>query len=299
MIPVDKKLRESAMGTIGRCYSYYGSKDKNEWCYTRKKDGSFASSDCGSYDGYETNWCCPEKYKCSASGASSSGCNPSALGKYISDFVKSKNGRKVYSDKQGSATCWDLAWGAMEHAAKAGYNPVFYQKESGWADSYVWSSKTVPIEEAQPGDIAQFKGWSEPYLYAWNPHTAVVTECYKDGDLTTYQQNPNPVAKGVYHPHQKTSGSVTIYRLQTSSRLRLYSQTPQLSVPVLFSGRQFSALAGVCAIAVLLVVASVIVKRQRSWRVHDEAQRELEEGPLLEVNPMTSNLEREEVPADI
>lgn len=261
-VTVTVKLRDSALGNTGKCYSYYGSQKGREWCYTKKSDGSFASSNCDSYDGHKTDWCCPEKVNCRTPGSSSGGCHASALGQYIADFVKSKKGKKVYSAKQGTASCWDLAWGAMESAEKKGLNPIFWQKASHWKDSYAWSSEEVPLQQAKPGDIAQFKGWQEQYKYAWNPHTAVVTECYKDGVLTTYEQNPNPVAQGKYHPHSKTSGSVTIYRLK-SKTLRLNSQTPQLSVLGLQSGN-FSVLAAVCAISGLLVFASFIVKRQRS-----------------------------------
>jgi len=274
-------LRDSGTGSTGHCYSYYGSKKKTEWCYTKKKGGSFASSKCGSYDGHKTDWCCPEKVNCHTSGSSSGGCQASALGQYIADFVKGKKGQKVYSAMQGSASCWDLAWGAMEHAEKKGHNPIFWQKASHWADNNAWSSEVVPLEQAKPGDIAQFKGWKQNFngrsKYAWNPHTAVVTECYKDGVLTTYEQNPDPVAEGKYRPHSKTSGSVTIYRLK-SSTLRLHSQTPQLSVIGLHSG-QFSVLAAVCATAVLLAFASFMVKRQLS--VARSAPPTIEEGALL------------------
>jgi len=186
---------------------------------------------------------------------------------YIANFVKGKAGSKVYSDKQGSAQCWDLAWAAMEQAEKHGYHPEFYQKTSGWKDSYVWSSVSVPIEEAQPGDVAQFGdgGWKEPMRYTWDPHTAVVTECYSDGTLTTHDQNPSPVHEAKYHPHEKTSGSVTIYRLQEKSRLRLYSEMPQPSLLELHSG-QLSVLAGVCAVAGFLAAASFIVKRRSGAR---------------------------------
>jgi len=150
------------------------------------------------------------------------------------------------------------------------YNPVFWQQVSHWADSYVWSSEVVPITQAQPRDIAQ-------YISAWNPHTAVVTECYANGVLTTYEQNPSPVAVGKYHPHSKSFGAVRIYRLESSS-LRLHSQMPQLSVLGLHSG-QLNVLAGVCAITGLLAVASLIVKRQRS--VARSAPPTIEEEALL------------------
>lgn len=143
------------------------------------------------------------------------------MAKAISDFVTSKTGTKVYSKLQGSATCWDLARGAMEHVQKLGYHPVM-------GHSYVWSSKTVPIEQAQPGDIAQFQGWAEQYRWAGNPHTAVVTKCYSKGVLSVLEQNPSPVGVGKYHPNKKSSGHVTIYRLQEKSRLRLYSEMPEL-----------------------------------------------------------------------
>jgi len=200
-----------------------------------------------------------------SSRSSSGSCDASALGQYIANFAKGKKGQKVYSAKQGSASCWDLAWAAMENAEKDGHNPVFWQKASHWADSSAWSDEVVPLEQAKPGDIAQFKGWQEKFKgytkMAWNPHTAVVTECYKDGVLTTYEQNPDPVHEGKYHTASKSSGSVTIYRLK-SSTLRLHSQTPQLSVLGLHSG-QFGVLAAVCAITGLLAFASFIVKRQR------------------------------------
>jgi len=133
-------LRDSGTGNTGKCYSYYGSKKKTEWCYTKKKGGSFASSKCGSYDGHKTDWCCPEKVNCHTSGSSSGSCQASALGQYIADFVKGKKGQKVHSAMQGSASCWDLAWGAMEHAEKKGHNPIFWQKASHWADNNAWSS---------------------------------------------------------------------------------------------------------------------------------------------------------------
>lgn len=285
------KLRDSGMGERGKCYSYYGSKEKPQWCYTTNGDskGSFASSNCASYNGYKTTWCCPEKYKCKASGSSSSSsssgsgaCKASKLGEYISNFVKGKTGRKVYSDQQGTASCWDLAKAAMEQAAKHGYNPVQPP------DSYVWSTKTVDVTDAQPGDIAQFKGWQENVdgysMSAWNPHTAVVTECYKDGVLTVHQQNPSAVAEGKYHPGKEQSGSVTIYRLQ-SSRLRLYSQKPQLSV-FGFHSEQFNVLAGVASVAGLLALASFIVKRQRT--VAQRSPPSPEEGPFLEVESIES-----------
>jgi len=146
-----------------------------------------------------------------------------------------------------------------------GYHPEFYQQVSHWKDAYAWSSEVVPIEQAQPGDIAQFTSWKEPMIYTWDTHTAVVTECYKDGVLTTHDQNPSPVHEAQYHPHQKTSGGVKIYRLKETSRLRLYSKEPQPSVLELHSG-QISVLAGVCAIAGLLAAASFIVKRRSDAR---------------------------------
>jgi len=216
-----------------------------------------------------------------SSSSSSGSCDASALSQYIANFAKGKKGQKVYSAKQGSASCWDLAWAAMENAEKDGHNPVFWQKASHWADSSAWSDEVVPLEQAKPGDIAQFKGWQEKFKgytkMAWNPHTAVVTECYKDGVLTTYEQNPTPVHEGKYHTASKSSGSVTIYRLK-SSTLRLHSQTPQLSVLGLHSG-QFSVLAAVCAITGLLAFASFIVKQQRS--VARSAPPTIEEGALL------------------
>ena len=281
------KLRDSSMGERGKCYSFYGSKKKQQWCYTANEDGSFASSNCGSYNGLQTTRCCPEKIKCKASGSSSSSsgsgaCKASKLGEYISNFVKGKTGRKVYSDQQGTATCWDLAKAAMEQAAKHGYNPV--QPPSGT----VWSTEAVDITDAQPGDIAQFKGWQESVdgysMTAWNPHTAVVTECYKDGVLTVHQQNPSAVAEGTYHPGKEQSGSVTIYRLH-NSRLRLYSQQPQLSV-LGFHSEQLNVLAGVGSAASLLALASFIVKRQRT--VAQRSPPSTEEGPFLEVESTQS-----------
>jgi hypothetical protein len=246
------------------CYSYIG--DSSSWCYLKKSDGTFATSNCGSYTGKSDEHCCPGKTACKTS--SSGTCNPSSLGTFIAKFVKSKAGRKVYSKKQGKASCWDLAWGAMEHAQAAGYKPDFYQQSSGWRDSYVWSSEVVPIEQAAPGDIAQFKGWRQAYKYAWNPHTAVVTECFKNCKLPTYEQNPNPVTKGVYIPAQRTSGSVTIYRLKTKSRLRLFSQMPQRGVPGVIG-----VAAGIGAIAGLLASIAFIVKRRRTTpyeNLHEE-----------------------------
>jgi len=156
---------------------------------------------------------------------------------------------------------------------KNGYDPVFYQQETNWRDSYVWSSELVPVEQAQAGDIAQFTGWQEPYLYAWNPHTAIITDFYDAGSdtLTTYQQNPGPVAEAKYHPGQKTSGGITIYRItDRSARLRLYSQTGRLFQT---SSGVLSVTAAVGAITGLLAVASVIVvmvKRRRSGAQNPE-----------------------------
>ena len=162
----------------------------------------------------------------------------------------------------------------MEKAQENGYSPVFYQKETSWSHgSYVWSSEVVPITQAQPGDIAQFTGWKQPYLYAVKPHTAVVTECYKDGTLTAFQQNPGVIAEAKYKPHQKTSGGVTIYRIKSDSRLRLYSQMPQLSDLGRHSS-QLSVLAAVGAITGLLAIA---VKQRRSAAPSESCQ----EGPLL------------------
>jgi len=152
-------------------------------------------------------------------GGRSSRCRPSKLGKYIANFAKRNRGRKVPSRRQGTTSCWDLAYAALEHAKSAGLKPRMPTA------SYVWSSKTVPISQAQPGDIAQFKGWSEKITFpgGWRtksagyPHTAVVTSCYKRGALTTYEQNPSPVKKGVYHPSKRSWGSVTIYRMSSSS----------------------------------------------------------------------------------
>lgn len=125
--------------------------------------------------------------------------------------------------------------------------------------SYTWSTVTVPIEQAQPGDIAQFRGWKEAYLTAWNPHTAVVTDFYHDGTLFTYQQNPNPVAPGNYHPGQKISGGVTIYRIQEDSRLRLFSEMPH--VTDLHQG-MLAVVAGIGSFTGLLAFA-LIAKRRR------------------------------------
>jgi len=160
---------------------------------------------------------------------------------------------------QRTATCFDLALSAIEHAESAGLNPLFYQKATGWKDSYAWSSKVVPVTSAQPGDIAQFKGWKEGYKFAWNPHTAVVTDCYKKGTLQTYEQNPNPVSKGDYHPGQQSSGHVTIYRLTTKSRLRLYSES---YMPSVSDSGVLSVVLGVATATGLLAMILVLVKRR-------------------------------------
>lgn len=54
------KLRDSKLGSINRCWSNYG----NTWCYTRTGSGYYASSKCESYDGYGTDWCCPDRFGC-------------------------------------------------------------------------------------------------------------------------------------------------------------------------------------------------------------------------------------------
>lgn len=287
------KLRGGASGTGGRCYAYFG---KNKWCYTQARDGTFKNSNCGSYNGLGTNLCCPNLYKCKPAAAplpapppgalapigGGGGCRASKLGRFVANFAKSKTGTKVYSKMQRTATCFDLALAAIEHAESAGLNPLFYQKATGWKDAYAWSTKVVPVTSAQPGDIAQFKGWKEGYKIAWNPHTAVVTDCYKNGVLETHEQNPNPVQKGDYHPGQQSSGEVTIYRLLTKSRLRLYEeQNSEAVVPSIFSHAGIlSAVAGGAAATGLLSMVLLAVKRYRSRQRYASANEGSDADPL-------------------
>merc|ERR1711865_688684 len=48
-------------------------------------------------------------------------------------------------------------------------------------------------------------------------HTAVVTKAYSGGGIEVREQNPDKCGKSVYHPGSKTAGSVTIYRMSSSS----------------------------------------------------------------------------------
>lgn len=170
----------------------------------------------------------PKVGSVTGSGASAKTAAGHSLGKFIADWAKAQVGRKIGSDATShrQTECWDLAMAAIEKAKAEGFsiaNPP---------GSYKWSTQTVNYKKAQPGDIAQFKYWSEKITYpggGWSTrstgpvHTAVVTKAFDSGTcgIETYDQNPSPVSKSVYHPCFKNSGSASLifYRLTHSSRL--------------------------------------------------------------------------------
>jgi hypothetical protein len=177
----------------------------------------------------------------------------------------SKNDEYVYSELQSTATCWDLGRTAMEEALKAGY----HIEHGDLGSPYAWSKKVVPYKEAQPGDIAQFAGWQEGFMWAGNPHTAVVVRPYdKETDhhptIHTMDQNPDPVHETDYHPTLRESGRVTIYRIEEfDSSSRLYSA----SVPKLLSTTGMSAKSlGLCAVCALVVALTVGLATKRRWK---------------------------------
>jgi len=198
------------------------------------------------------------------------------VGQFIADWVKTKKGVKVPSKLQGTTQCWDLGMRAIEKAKDAGYPVDHAGLKTG--KPLVWSKTVVKWEDAQPGDIMQFRGWKQKYVFAGNPHTAVVVEGPTDAKrckITTYDQNPHPVKKSVYNRCVKTSGAVTIYRLdQQSSRLRLFSASHT-------SILQSSWTPMIAPLAMLasgtLAMATVLVFRHRTQEPTDNL---LELGPL-------------------
>mmetsp|Transcript_50376 Transcript_50376/g.100182 ORF Transcript_50376/g.100182 Transcript_50376/m.100182 type:complete len:401 (-) Transcript_50376:447-1649(-) len=199
------------------------------------------------------------------------------VGQYMADFVKSNKGQYVYSDAQGSASCWDLAMRAIEEAAKAGY------KVSHTGSSYDWSKQTVSWNNALPGDIMQFQGWRQHIdgysLFAGNPHTAIVIEA-PSGDMckiTAYDQNPAAVHESKYDNCNKNSGHVTIYRvIDKSLRLRLFSaDVPPISGPMANHVPVFA-----CAALMLVAAAAVVwsaLGRRSGGRRTEPANAELSE----------------------
>jgi len=161
---------------------------------------------------------------------------------------------------QGTTSCWDLAMRAIEEAAKEGY-PVKHGGLTG--NPYAWSSTTVAWADARPGDIMQFKGWRQQYMWAANPHTAIVVEAPAGNKckITAYDQNPSPVHETIYDNCKKTSGAVTIYRLDelSSSRLRLFSE----SAALVLQGDSTLMYASLAALAALtLSMATVLACRR-------------------------------------
>lgn len=196
-----------------------------------KTDGCSCTEPCRAEgwcnaDCFEYGWdnCISSDGEAPAPAPGGSDGEAGSAGQFIAAWTKKQFGKLVPSEMQGSTQCWDLAMRALEEAAKAGFRVEHTGLKSG--QSYKWSATTVHWEDAQPGDIMQFRGWRQKYRWAGNPHTAIVIEAPK-GDkcvITAYDQNPDPVHESPYDTCAKISGEVTIYRVGKSpSRLRLFS----------------------------------------------------------------------------
>lgn len=153
-------------------------------------------------------------------------CKPpvtQSLAAHIVSYARSQEGKSV-----DRGQCWDLANEAIKHAKAAGF------KVGSSPSTYVWSSHTVTYQNAQPGDILQFANYHEKSgMWTQSHHTAVVITSFDSlsGGIQVEQQNPGPVSKAMYHPGSKTAGSLTVYRLSSSSTLLQKAVDTTFTIP--------------------------------------------------------------------
>jgi hypothetical protein len=158
-------------------------------------------------------------------------------GQAVLDFANSKKGQKV-----GSGECFDLADQALK---KNGFKTASDYGQVTPDGDYKWG-KEVPLNEAKPGDVLQFrdyknetktrteddKGWKERTETQERPHhTAIVVANDGKGNVTVLEQNApkgSKVTQRVLHmgngttssedggttttQTQNTDGTVTAYR---------------------------------------------------------------------------------------
>lgn len=155
----------------------------------------------------------------------------------IINYVKSQVGKRVFAELPNAlGECWDLAFQALKEAkAKTPH-------DFGAGNMYKWSSKTVTLDQAQPGDIIQYQNLKmevttfladggftiNTFSIGLPRHTAIIKAVGANGKVEVYEQNMDGVkhtacneyylVPGTYDSGttkitvKKKGGSYTVYR---------------------------------------------------------------------------------------
>ena len=138
-----------------------------------------------------------------------------SLNEKVLEYARSQLGKTV-----GNGECTTLAIAALV-AVKA-KSPVDYKLPR--AGDYVWGRAIDTFDEAQPGDILQFrdvklefpapKGAAAPPPVVFAHHTAIVSANLGKGKFKVLEQNAGGrfVQEHQYDFSRKTEGAIYIYR---------------------------------------------------------------------------------------
>jgi hypothetical protein len=149
------------------------------------------------------------------------------LNRKVLEYARSQRGRRV-----GDGECTALAVAALRQAGARRLPPY------GRDEDYVWGEE-VPIHEARPGDVLQFRaavfkgsrrspGGRRLWTYTFPHHTAIVSGVGQGGAgtvLTILHQNAGP-SKDEAKRRIVQEGTITLAELQPGGRVRAYRPVP-------------------------------------------------------------------------
>lgn len=167
----------------------------------------------------------------------------------VVNYARSQVGKRVFAEAEGAlGECWDLAFQALKEAgAKTPH-------DFGRVNTYKWSSRTISLSQAEPGDIIQYKNLkievvkvtvrtlpdgstetlteTSTFEIGLPRHTAIIKAIKPNGVVEVYEQNIGGVkhtAVNEYHlkPGTYEDGATTITVTKKKGSYKIYRPEPK------------------------------------------------------------------------